>query len=100
MTPQQALAAVRRRGIAISVHGDKLRLSPAGSVDADLKEALLRHKPEILKLLAGPQTGADGGPLEQCAVCGCPIWWKSHGSHWRCDHCEPQTDAVVCFIFV
>jgi hypothetical protein len=103
MTAAPILRDARARGIQLSASGDALHVkAPTGALDASLRSALTEHKAEILRLLASPQTGTDGGPLEQCVVCGCPTWWRSRGSfHWRCDHCEPRTTAdAVCRVFV
>jgi TubC N-terminal docking domain len=94
------LREARARGIHLTPDGAVLRVKgPVGALDALLRDALVAHKPEILRLLAGPQIGEDGGPVDQCAVCGCPIWWRAASGIWRCDQCEPRTDAV-CRIFV
>ncbi|MGI6609247.1 MAG: hypothetical protein ACOX4G_01875 [Limnochordia bacterium] len=56
MTPMQLLMECRRRGIELSVNGDKLRVvaDPQGAVTDELREALRRHKPALMELLRGP----------------------------------------------
>jgi len=75
------LREARARGIQLSVRGDRLHVkAPIGALDPSL---------------AGPQIAHDGGPIEQCVVCGCPTWWQSTAGIWRCDHCDPRTDTIV-----
>ena len=87
MTPMQLLMECRRRGIELSVNGDKLRVEhPQGAVTDEIREALRRHKPALMELLRGPtaedvaeatqQLSARGWALldstalgEQVAIC-------------------------------
>lgn len=45
------LAELTRRGIELQVHGDKLRYRPASALTLDERDQLVRHKPELLRLL-------------------------------------------------
>jgi len=55
MTPMQLLMECRRRGIELSVNGEKLRVEhPPGTVTDEIREALRRHKPALMELLRGP----------------------------------------------
>ena len=55
MTPMQLLMECRRRGIELSVNGDKLRVvAEKGAITDELREALRRHKPALMELLRGP----------------------------------------------
>jgi hypothetical protein len=57
MTPMKLLTECRRRGIELSVNGDKLRVEhPQGAVTDEIREALRRHKPALMELLRGPTT--------------------------------------------
>ena len=96
MNAASVLREARARGIQLSVRGDRLHVkAPIGALDPSLRSALSEHKQAILRLLAGPQIAHDGGPIEQCVVCGCPTWWQSTAGIWRCDHCDPRTDTIV-----
>jgi hypothetical protein len=96
MSPQQLLGEIRRRGISISVHDGKLRLTPAELLDADLKNALVLHKSTIIELLVGPAMGPDGWPLEQCRICGCPNFWTCDSAPgWHCSHCDEHRPQFV-----
>ena len=55
MTPAQVLMECRRRGVELSVNGDKLRVvAEKGALTDELREALRRHKPALMELLRGP----------------------------------------------
>ena len=60
MSPVDLLAELRRRGVRLSVHGDKLRyVAPKGALTPDLLEAMRRHKPDLLRLLSRPPIPPD-----------------------------------------
>ena len=48
MTAAGLLDELRQRGVAIWSVGDRLRYTPRSAVDADLRERLAAHKPELL----------------------------------------------------
>ena len=48
------LAALRAAGVRAEVAGDKVRLSPAGKIPAELLPVLRQHKQEIIAALRGP----------------------------------------------
>lgn len=51
------ICELRRRGVELSVEGDGLRYrAPSGALTADLREALVAHKVEVLALLAQAPT--------------------------------------------
>ena len=55
MTPMKLLTECRRRGIELSVNGDRLRVvAEKGAITDELREALRRHKPALMELLRGP----------------------------------------------
>jgi hypothetical protein len=52
MTAAKLLADLRRVGVVLSVKGERLTFdAPAGALTADLKDAMRRHKPELIGLL-------------------------------------------------
>jgi hypothetical protein len=95
VTPRETLDAARSRGIRLGARGDALRVvAPAGTLDAELQAALVRSKPAILQLLAGPTLDEAGRPTEHCRACGCPNWWTSAThSGWHCSACEPRPES-------
>jgi hypothetical protein len=57
LTAPEVLAALRGRGVELSVAGDKLRYrAPLGSLDDDLRRAAREHRGELLLLLAWDET--------------------------------------------
>jgi hypothetical protein len=48
MTVLEVINEVRRRGIALVAHGDKLRYAPRSAVTPELREHLAAHKSEIM----------------------------------------------------
>ena len=53
MTALEVLSELRRRGVEVEAAGDRLRFRPGDAVDARLREAMRRHKPEIVRLVSG-----------------------------------------------
>lgn len=51
MDAVQLLDRLSSLGVAVSVNGDKLRLTPGSKVPPDLVEAVREHKPQIMRLL-------------------------------------------------
>jgi len=53
MTAIDLLAELKRLNIKVSVNGDKLLLNaPVGVITPELKEAVLKHKPELIAILS------------------------------------------------
>lgn len=52
MTAELLLATLRARGVEFQALGDRLRFRPGEVVTAEEREALRRHKAEVLRLLA------------------------------------------------
>jgi hypothetical protein len=95
MSVLSVIREARHRGVKLTADGETLRVqAPAGALDEKLKAALASHKPEILRILNPPRAD-DGGPAEQCAGCGCPVWWRPAGGTWRCDRCDPRYGTVA-----
>jgi TubC N-terminal docking domain len=46
------LIRVRGSGVTLAVEGDALAVSPRGALTPELRAELVRHKPELLELLA------------------------------------------------
>lgn len=54
MTAAGLLVELERLGVKVSINGDKLRLQAlAGVITRELKEAVLKHKPELIAILSG-----------------------------------------------
>lgn len=52
MTPSELLAELERRGIILRPEGDAIHYTaPKGAMTDELREAIRRHKPEIIALL-------------------------------------------------
>jgi hypothetical protein len=52
MTASDLLADLRRRGVTLAAAGDRLRWCPREALSGEEQEALARHKPELLAILA------------------------------------------------
>ncbi len=53
MTPIGLLAELRRRGVELAVHGDKLRYTaPKGALTDELREGMRQHKQALIELLS------------------------------------------------
>src|SRR5438105_3680208 len=53
MSTPELLDNLRRRGVRLEVHGDRLKVdAPTGTLTAEIKAALAEHKPEILAVLS------------------------------------------------
>ena len=64
MTAHEALRETRRRGITLTPAGTTLRFhGPKGALSGELREALTKHKPEIIALLA---EGVATYPCSRC----------------------------------
>ena len=64
MTAHEALRETRRRGIKLTPAGTTLRFhGPKGALSGELREALTKHKPEIIALLA---EGVATYPCSRC----------------------------------
>ena len=74
------LNALRRRGIVVRRHGDRLAVQPAGRLYDDDRAALRTHRDELLEILCRPHTGPCGElviPFEsEDRFC----WWKTRAA--------------------
>jgi len=53
VTPTALLAELRRRGVELAVHGDKLRYTaPKGALTDELREGMRQHKQALIELLS------------------------------------------------
>jgi hypothetical protein len=52
MTAADLLADLHRRSVTLAAAGDRLRWSPREALSGEEREALARHKPEVLAILA------------------------------------------------
>lgn len=53
MTALDVLAELQRLGVEVVAAGEKIRFRPGEAVGPELREAMRRHRPEILRLLRG-----------------------------------------------
>jgi hypothetical protein len=64
MTALALLAELRRRRVELIPEGSALRYrAPQGALTAELREAVARHKPELVRLLTRAVLDADAGEL-------------------------------------
>ena len=84
------LERLTSRGVNLSVAGDKLLVeAPRGVLNAEIREWLARHKPEILRLLQSPTVRARVRDEEKTAeTTKAEICWHCHGQKsCRCALC-------------
>lgn len=63
MTAMQVMGELQARGVKLEARGDRLRFHPQQAVTGKLREALVAHKAEILRLLAAEPPSRDNWPL-------------------------------------
>ncbi len=74
MSAATILADLRARGCTVSVLGDRVRVSPASALTADLRATIAERKAELLALLA-----AESAPLLVPAPAArVPLWWEHY----------------------
>ncbi len=84
------LERLTSRGVNLSVAGNKLLVeAPRGVLNAEIREWLARHKPEILRLLQSPTVRAKVRDEEKTAeTTKAEIYWHCHGQKsCRCALC-------------
>lgn len=65
-TAHETLLVAQALGIAITAHGEQLRIeAPVGKMTLELKRALKAHKADILYLIALPEPAKPGEEVEQ-----------------------------------
>ncbi|MBT8421930.1 MAG: amino acid adenylation domain-containing protein, partial [Gammaproteobacteria bacterium] len=68
MTAIELLALLNEQGITLSVDGTDLRISaPKGGLTPELRDQLVRHKSELISLLAAPAGDVDDGGIQSFA---------------------------------
>jgi len=87
MTAQAILESPRVLGARVSLVGDRLRVElPAGVLTPDLRQELIEHKAELVRLLQP----APDLPPPVCDRCGGAVFWQSVAySPWTCARCYP-----------
>jgi hypothetical protein len=63
MTPIEVLKAAARRGLTLSINGNKLRVTPAERLRADFARTLTEHKWHLLDMLTWPFVMVDSEVL-------------------------------------
>ena len=104
MTAMEILEELKRRGIFLEAHGDRLRFRPKEMVTSDLLEIMRARKVELLQALRVParvrgqdsviqSTNADvcfhcrGKKLCRCALCGVSTTHRQW-AHGQCTACK------------
>lgn len=73
MTAAELLRELRRRGVKLTVNGDRLRYeAPPGALTAELLDAMRKYKPQLLRLLAGESRGLTPGTRVRSLVSASP----------------------------
>ena len=99
MTARELLAEILNRGIELATDGDRLRYRPADAVTPELADAITRHKPALIELLARPDDWHIGDPIDwdsepdpvDCHKCQMfDAWWDASGNR-HCLNCDPPT---------
>lgn len=64
MTPRAMLSELHARGVVLIPEGSALRyLAPKGALTPELRQALIVHKPDLIRLLSTPALDAEAGEL-------------------------------------
>lgn len=106
MTTAVLLQELRSRGVRLAVNGDRLRITaPAGTVTAEIREAISRNKPALIALMAKPAERVDpplptsrfrykDGDMDFGDICAgwSPQSWSSELRRMadRCDEYRPD----------
>lgn len=86
MTAHEVLQEAQRRGIVLTPAGRALRFrGPKDALSEDLKQALKRHKPEILQLLG------EGRSTYPCSLCGRFSFAEAEVVCYWCRHAAEAT---------
>ena len=89
MNPVELLGRLGALGIRLTADGDRLRYSaPKGALTPELREALARHKPEILAMLRAA-SGGDAVPLARVSRDGPLPLSFAQQRLWFLDQLEP-----------
>ena len=56
MSPDEVLRQLAERGVVLVAEGDRLRARPREAITPDLRNALVEHKPDLLRLLENRAT--------------------------------------------
>jgi hypothetical protein len=90
VTAHDVVRALRARGVAVEVHGERVRVAPADRVSAAELDALRTRKADVLALLRA-ETGVPA-PRGPCGLCRSPLayveGWPTVGDGaWLCPRC-------------
>lgn len=94
MTAEAILDRLRSLGARVSLAGDKLHVeAPAGVLTPDLRQELIEHKAELVRLLQP----APDLPPPVCDRCGGAVFWQSVAyGPWTCARCcAPDARRIV-----
>jgi hypothetical protein len=118
MGAPEVLAELSRRGVEVTIEGDRIRFRPQGAVTPDLRAALVEHKADLIRLLGTdddevawrvaamrpqvPRTGAipvllarpeaKTAPPGTCVSCGDPL---AQDRRSRCAPCASAVERVL-----
>ena len=82
------LQDLQRAGFSLAADGDRLIVSPASKLTAELSVAIREHKDEIIRELQHPQ------PTSRCSRCGSCAYYRSEAGPWACLSCSDVPKAI------
>jgi hypothetical protein len=90
---RELLIELRRKGFSLAVEGDGIRVRPASQLPAELRQAIVTCKGELLAILAvlGTQTSHTQEDRREAMASICR--YPSHRRFWYSVH-----GPLVCFI--
>lgn len=101
MTASETLLAIGRRGGTVAVvAGDRLAVTPATILDAELRAALRQHRRRIVAALTDPPPDPTTAP-DPCPTCGGGVYWRWPGEDdLRCSTCHVCPDRQGCLWYL
>jgi hypothetical protein len=97
MTAAQLLSELARQGFTLIAEGDGIRVRPASRLTEELRQAVRRHKSELLVLLAGAGSSGPAPAPGSCPSCRRPLDAKARCwgcCNRACESCSRPTGSA------
>ena len=93
LSPQSVWLGLVKRGFTMTVVGDVLRVTPGTRLSAADREAITRHKPDMIAIVINPLSILDPAWIREHDRVPVPVHQTTPAQRWVLGHMRPKYDV-------